>query len=126
MDEILSQYRDELSVAAPPSEMTGATQRAMEFLQTQAARVSPGNVEVSNAVVLVENLTGHKLPTAYPARRAWLHFVCATATAGRVRVRQVRADGSIVANDNDYDQLQYDPTTAGSNAAKKCRSTSPS
>lgn len=74
--------------------MTGATQQAMEFLQTQAARVAPENVAVSggrlNAVLLVENLTGHKLSTAYPARRAWLYCVARQQRPGGVRVRQPR------------------------------------
>ena len=53
---------------------------------------------------------GHKFPTAFPARRTWLHFV--------VRDRDHRVifesgalnpDGSIVGNDNDRDPTQYEP-----------------
>ena len=114
LTNILNQYRDELSVTAQPQQLWDAAREAVEFLQTQAARVTVEDVERSgdtlNASVLVQNLTGHKLPTAYPSRRAWLHFVVRDS-GGQVVFEsgKLRPDGSIVGNDNDDDPLRYEP-----------------
>ncbi len=40
MQRILSNYRQDLSVAALPDELTAASQRTVNFLQSQSARVS--------------------------------------------------------------------------------------
>ena len=58
----------------------------------------------------VENLGGHKLPTAYPSRRAWLHFTVRDAN-GRVVFESgaLNPDGSIMGNDNDEDPLKFEP-----------------
>ena len=60
--------------------------------------------------VLVSNLAGHKLPTAYPSRRVWLH-VKVSDSAGRVVFESgaSRADGAIAGNDNDSDASRYEP-----------------
>ena len=62
------------------------------------------------AELQVQNLTGQKLPTAYPARRAWLHIVVRDGS-GRVLFEsgKLNADGSIVGNDNDEDPLKFKP-----------------
>jgi hypothetical protein len=60
--------------------------------------------------VHVENLGGHKLPTAYPSRRAWLHFVVRDGNGGVVfESGALKPDGSIVGNDNDEDPLKFEP-----------------
>jgi hypothetical protein len=60
--------------------------------------------------VSVENLGGHKLPTAYPSRRAWLHLL---VRDGNDRVvfesGKLNGDGSIQGNDNDADASKYEP-----------------
>lgn len=114
LQALLNKYRGELAVKALPQELTDAAAKSQEFLQTQAARVTIPNVQSTGRgleiQVLVENLSGHKLPTAYPSRRAWLHMKV-TDTSGNVIFESGRLnpDGSIVGNDNDADPLKYEP-----------------
>lgn len=114
MQRLLNQYRDELGVQALPQELTAAAADTLNFLQTQAARVTIRSVEVTGgrlrAEVSIENLTGHKLPTAYPSRRAWIHFVVRDRD-GKVVFESgaLNRDGSIVGNDNDADPRRYEP-----------------
>ena len=60
--------------------------------------------------VIVENLTGHKLPTGYPSRRAWLHVTARDAT-GQVLFESgaVAPTGAIAGNANDEDPVRYEP-----------------
>ena len=114
MEGMLNRYRDELDVAALPQELSAAQQRTLEFLHTQAAKLELRNVAVIGdklqADVFVENLTGHKLPTAYPSRRAWLHFVVRDRTGRTVfESGALNPDGSIVGNDNDADKTRFEP-----------------
>jgi hypothetical protein len=114
MNGILNRNRTELSVEALPDELMAATQRTKTHLQSEAARISIGKPEVHGGrletEVTVENLGGHKLPTAYPSRRVWLHLV--------VRDRNNRAmfesggadsEGAIAGNDNDADAQRFEP-----------------
>ena len=111
---MLNRYRNELSVEALPQELDRMRRGTIEFLQEKTATLhltssgrSHGRVEID---VAVKNLTGHKLPTAYPSRRAWIHFTAFDAS-GRVLFESGRLldDGSIVGNDNDSDSHTYEP-----------------
>ena len=114
MLRILNNYRQDLSVAALPNELTTASERTVDFLQSQSARVSIQNLETSDgklhADVFVENLTGHKLPTAYPSRRAWLHVVIHDRNGRTVfESGALNRDGSIQGNVNDTDPSRFEP-----------------
>jgi hypothetical protein len=114
MQGMLQDHRDELATEALPEEMDAAMKRTAEFLKTQAAKVTITRVDPTPngfAVdVHVENLGGHKLPTAYPSRRAWLHFTMKDGN-GRVLFESgaLNPNGSIVGNDNDEDPLKFEP-----------------
>jgi hypothetical protein len=114
MEGMLQDHRDELATEALPEEMDAAMKRTAEFLKTQAAKVTITNVDATTnglAVdVHVENLGGHKLPTAYPSRRAWLH-VAVRDGSGRLVFESgaLNPDGSIVGNHNDEDPLKFEP-----------------
>jgi hypothetical protein len=114
MQRLLNSYRDELSVAALPRELSNAAENTIRFLQSQSAEIVIDRVTTQaatlNAEVVVKNRTGHKLPTAFPSRRAWLHFVVRDGN-GRVVFESgaLNADGSIAGNDNDVDPGEYEP-----------------
>jgi len=114
MLRMLNRYRDALAVAALPQELTAAADRTIRFLASQAARISIEDVQMQSgrlqADVVVENLGGHKLPTAYPSRRAWLHLVVRDGNGRAVfESGAVNPDGSVQGNDNDADGSTFEP-----------------
>ena len=114
VQRMLNEHRADLSVAAQPEELTSAADRTVDFLKSQSARVTIQNLQGSasglSLDVLVQNLTGHKFPTAYPSRRAWLH-VTVQDRNGRILFESgaLNPDGSIVGNANDEDPRRYEP-----------------
>ncbi len=114
MQRMLNRYRDALEVEALPHELTTAADHTIAYLQSHAANLRVDRVALEGgrlrADVTVENLGGHKLPTAYPARRAWLHVVVRDGNGGIVfESGALNADGSIVGNDNDADATMFEP-----------------
>ena len=111
---MLQDHRDELATAADPEALDATVKRTTEFLQTKSATVTIRGMErTTNGLAIevhVENLTGHKLPTAYPSRRVWLHVVVRDRN-GRLVFESgaLNSDGSIVGNDNDQDPLRFEP-----------------
>ena len=81
---------------------------------SQAARVTIRNVGVESGRltlnIFVENLTGHKLPTAFPSRRAWLHVVVRDRDGKAVfESGALNPDGSIRGNDADAEPTRFEP-----------------
>jgi hypothetical protein len=113
MLRMLAKYRGELGVEALPSELEAAARTALELLAREtaalslAARVERGRLL---ADVDVRNLAGHKLPTGYPSRRAWLHVVVHDR-GGRVVFESgaMTATGAITGNDADDDPERFEP-----------------
>jgi hypothetical protein len=86
----------------------------VEFLQAEAATVAIEKVAAESgrlrADVVIRNENGHKLPTAYPSRRVWLHFVVRDRNGRNVfESGALNPDGSIVGNDNDADPARFEP-----------------
>lgn len=114
MLRMLNRYREELNVVALPQELEAAANRTVEHLQSQTAKIAVDRIAVHdrrlNLDVAIENLSGHKLPTAYPSRRAWLHVVVRDRNNRPIfESGAFQADGSIHGNDNDSDPALFEP-----------------
>jgi hypothetical protein len=111
---IFNRFRSDLAVVAQSAELDNAIARTKSFLQTTAATVALENVTLADgrlgADVVVRNLSGHKLPTAYPSRRVWLRVVVRDAAGRDVFVSgAVEPTGAIAGNDNDADATRFEP-----------------
>jgi len=114
MQRLLNRFRNDLSVTAQPQEMDAAANRTIAHLQSEAARVEVQSLDIVGARLVagisVENLGGHKLPTAYPSRRAWLHVTVRDRNGKTVfESGALDPDGAIRGNDNDADGSRFEP-----------------
>lgn len=114
MQRVLNRYHDDLNASAQPQELAVAAERTVAYLQSQAARLAMSEPQLHagrlETDITVENLGGHKLPTAYPSRRAWLHVVVRDRDERKIfESGALNPDGSIRGNDNDADPKRYEP-----------------
>ncbi|MBN2195876.1 MAG: hypothetical protein JW751_23870, partial [Polyangiaceae bacterium] len=111
---MLARYRGELGVTAFPTELEATAAGTREQLERRSATLTIVRAERSAATLVVdlrlENQAGHKLPTAYPSRRIWIHLAIRDAS-GRVWFESgaLARDGSITGNDNDDDSGRFEP-----------------
>jgi len=110
------------AVIALPREFEEAADRTIQHLKAETARVRIDEINLAagrlQVDISVENQSGHKFPTAYPSRRAWLH-VTVRDRDNRVIFESgaLNPNGSIQGNDNDASPAQFEPHYAEITAA---------
>ncbi len=114
MLSILQAFGDEIGVQATDDNFTALISRTTDMLQQDTAQlhISPPTAEQGTLTfdVTVKALTGHKFPTSFPSRRAWLHVTVKDANGTLVfESGQVSSDGKIAGNDNDESPGAYEP-----------------
>lgn len=111
---LLNRYRRDLAPDALPQELQATADRTKAHLQSSSARLELADARITGdrleVTVRLHNLAGHKLPSAYPSRRAWIHLSVRDG-AGDVVFESgaLRPDGSIAGNDNDADAARFEP-----------------
>ena len=114
VQRMLNKYRADLRVVAPPEELEAAAARTIEHLRSRTAQISIDRIDTVGdrlqADISLKNVAGHKFPTAYPSRRAWLH-VTLRDRDNRVVFESgaLNPKGSIQGNDNDADPNRFEP-----------------
>jgi hypothetical protein len=111
MLDILASNREELRVTATgleeKIERTRTFLRSAADIEVISASVRDGVLE---AQVRVTNHTGHKLPTAYPSRRAYIHFLVQDGAGNRVfESGRLNSNGSVASLAVDEDSTTYEP-----------------
>lgn len=114
MLDILRLFGTDLAVTASDEQIQAARERTLDYLQNRAASVIIENAHLSDgeivAEVVVKSQVGHKLPSGFPSRRAWLHVTVRDGNGESIwESGAVRADGFILGNDHDADADQYEP-----------------
>jgi hypothetical protein len=113
MLRLLRDNIEPLELTASTVNFNDAIERTLEFLRTEAAELvveEAGLVQDSLTVRLkVTNKAGHKFPTSFPSRRAWIHFTV-TDGGGAVIFESGAPlpDGSIRGSDADETITAYE------------------
>ncbi len=105
---------DELAATATGDMFAAKEQATLQQLQGSTASLKLEDLDLSDsslrATVIVTNLAGHKFPTGFPSRRAWLHLTVADGT-GNILFESGAAnpDGSITSENHDASEGEYEP-----------------
>lgn len=114
MQRLLGRNRDETGTVPGTAAMEAAAGRTEGHLGGEAAELTVRSATEAEGTLTIDiavaNLAGHKLPTAYPSRRAWISLEVKDA-AGRMVFSSgmLRPDGAIAGNDNDEDAGRFEP-----------------
>jgi mono/diheme cytochrome c family protein len=103
-----------LAARAEGSQIEDAIAKTTEMMQSQTATLEFLNASIEDGRLIldvaVRSLTGHKFPTGFPSRRAWLHIAITDGRGNLVfESGAVEDNGLIVGNDNDADAERYEP-----------------
>jgi hypothetical protein len=113
MVEMLRDHAAELGVTAEAAQLEATAARAGQQLRRAASLTLEDATRQGDVLELrlrVNPATGHKFPTSFPSRRAWLH-VTVTDALGAVIFESGKpeANGAIAGNDADADAGAFEP-----------------
>jgi hypothetical protein len=114
MLRMLAGWGGELGVTADAAHFDATQARVVDQIGERTARLTVESLELEDGVLTaslkVTALTGHKFPTSFPSRRAWLHVTVADAAGKVIWESGARnPDGTITGNAADADPAAFEP-----------------
>jgi hypothetical protein len=114
MLKLLQSRVEELALTASTDYFGATIARTLDQLQQNTAEISivEAIIEGDTAKILVrvENKAGHKFPTGFPSRRAFIHFVIMDSSGDVIfESGMSENDGRIIGVDSDENLLAYEP-----------------
>ena len=114
MLRILAGWGGDLEATADPAHFDATRQRVVDQIGERTAKLMLESLELEDAVLTaslkVSVLTGHKFPTSFPSRRAWLHVTVADAAGKVIWESGARnSDGTISGNAADASPAAFEP-----------------
>ena len=111
---ILSVFGEEMGLTASSDQVLATRAAVTDQLTNDTATIGLSRVEVDDGelgvTVYLQNAAGHKLPTGYPSRRAWIHLSVLDRNGESVFESGAwRSDGEIIGNSNDEDASVFEP-----------------
>ena len=106
MLQILKAHGDELGVTADPEHFDATIMLTSEQLRTATAELSGSMVVEDDTLYVtlsVQNKAGHKFPSGFPSRRAWLHVKAHTIEGTFFESGEWDEDGEIKDFDDAYE-----------------------
>ena len=116
MLELMRNYGDVLGVTADSAQFNTVIERTMDNLQNQSADLiledlGPAD-DTAYYKVSITNLTGHKFPSGYPSRRAFVEFVAIDEVGDTLFQSGVMQSNYEVAGQDDDYESHYDIITS--------------
>ena len=114
MLRVLQTFPEEIAVTAATEHFEATIGRVKNQIENHTAAISIVEASLEDqsltADVRIVSRVGHKFPTGFPSRRAWIHL-WVTDGSGQVIFESGGAgdDGSITGNDNDLDPAAFEP-----------------
>ena len=110
--EMLKHNTNEIQPTAETAHFNASIRETETLLAEQTAQVTITDAIFENGTlsfdVQVSTQTGHKFPSSFPSRRAWLHVIVTDAN-GQIIFESGGMDGTmIIGNDNDLDESTYE------------------
>ncbi len=114
MLSLFNNFGNDLGVEANTAHFRNAIDDTLGFLQSQTATLEIRNASLENGVLTfalsITVQSGHKFPTSFPSRRAWLHLVITDAQGERIfESGGYDEQGQILENENDRDPTAFEP-----------------